>query len=428
MEMIQWKHLNRLSEVNSNQGIKFLHRAAAPGSHCPMHTALAALLRIEGVSSLVVGMAECGYYSRYVMNTPYGKQGELHYVYELDSNEVVFGCREGVKKAIKLMDKEGAKIIMMIITCIPALIGEDAKAIITELEEEITAKVLYVDAAHFKRNGYMSGYYQTLVQLADVLNDNSEKPEKTINLLGPSDSEELIMLKDIISKNHIAINEIDGNLSIEKLNKVTGGTINIVLTNKMLKYAKRIKEKFGIPFICLHDIYDVDEISAAYEKIFKALEIPSEIRYNKEFNAYKNEVISLIEQYKPAFENISYICASAELDVLPMSVYLSTLGIKPILLHIEEFDEDSIPWRDKLTARGMDPYVTYITDKSRNVDFDMEASMADKDILSFGYYKGLKSVSIISDKDINAMISLNGYQRTMLLLKLIIQCINQKQY
>ncbi len=354
------------------------------------------------------------------MNSPYGKQGELHYVYELDSNEVVFGCREGVKKAIKQMDKEGAKIIMMIITCIPALIGEDAKAVITELKEEITAKVLYVDAAHFKRNGYMSGYYQTLEQLADVLHDNSGKLEKIINFLGLSDSEELIMLKDMISKNHIAINEIDGNLSIEKLNKVTGGTINIVLTNKMLKFAKRIKEKFGIPFICLHDIYDVDEISAVYEEIFKALEIP----YNKEFNAYRNEVIDLIEQYKSSFGNISYISTSAELDVLPMSAYLSTLGIKPILLHIEEFNEDSIPWRDKLNSRGMDPYITYITDKSRNVDIDMEASTADKDILSFGNYKGLKSVSIISDKDINAMISLNGYQRTMLLLKLIIQCIN----
>jgi len=422
MEMMQWKHLNRLSEINSNQGIKFLHRAASPGCHCPMHTALATLLRIEGVSSLVVGMAECGYYSRYVMNTPYGKQGELHYVYELDSNEVVFGCRDGVKKAIRQMDEEGAKVIMIIITCIPALIGEDAKAVITELKEEIPAKLLYIDAAHFKRNGYMSGYYQTLEQLVNVLHDNAERQEKTINLLGPCDGKELMILKDILSKNHVVINELDGNLSIEKLNMVTGGTINVVLTNKMLKFAKRVKEKFNIPFICLHHIYDVDEITDAYEEIFKVLQI----QYNSEISVYKNEVIGLIEQYKSAFCNISYISTSADLDVIPLSVYLSTLGIKPILLHIEEFDEDSIPWRDKLAARGMDPYVTYISDKSRDIDFEIEEGEIDKNILSFGNYKGSKSVWIISDKDINEAVSLNGYQRTKLLLELIIGCINQK--
>ena len=65
--MNELKHLKRLSAVKSNAGIKFLTPAAFPGNHCPMHTALALSSNIKGMSTLLIGTAECGNYSRSII-------------------------------------------------------------------------------------------------------------------------------------------------------------------------------------------------------------------------------------------------------------------------------------------------------------------------------------------------------------------------
>jgi hypothetical protein len=69
-----------------------------------MHTTLSLAGRMAGVSTLVIGMPECGTYSKMVIPEPFGKAVELHWVYLLDGNEVVFGCSKSLGEAIKEMD------------------------------------------------------------------------------------------------------------------------------------------------------------------------------------------------------------------------------------------------------------------------------------------------------------------------------------
>lgn len=69
------KHLKCLSAVRSMAAVRQLTPAAYPGVHCPMHTALALAANIRGVSTLLIGTAECGYYSRNVpLSSPYGRR------------------------------------------------------------------------------------------------------------------------------------------------------------------------------------------------------------------------------------------------------------------------------------------------------------------------------------------------------------------
>lgn len=270
----EFKFLNRLSEINNNTGIKFLHRAACPGSHCPMHMALSTIGSMKGVSSLVVGMAECGYYSRYVAVTPYGKNGELHYVYELDSNEVVFGCRKGVKNALIQMSREGAKVILIILTCVPALIGEDMESIIDELETEIEAKVVFIDSAHFKRNGYQSGLSDTLEQLVTLTKiPDRLGNEKKINILGYATGNEFSHFKEILNVNGYTVEEYPHGISMEQLNNLSTGRVNIVMNTKMLKAAKMLLKTHKIPYICMADRYTVADITGGYQEIFDLLKI-----------------------------------------------------------------------------------------------------------------------------------------------------------
>ena len=71
-----------------------------------MRMASVIIENIEGLSSLLVGMPECTTHSRLFSPYPEGEKGELHWLYALDSREVVFGCRDGVMEALKKWRKQ----------------------------------------------------------------------------------------------------------------------------------------------------------------------------------------------------------------------------------------------------------------------------------------------------------------------------------
>lgn len=409
----EYKFLNRLSEINNNTGIKFLHRAACPGSHCPMHMALATVRNMKGVSSLVVGMAECGYYSRFVAVTPYGRNGELHYVYELDSNEVVFGGRKGVKNAIVQMDKEGAKVILIILTCVPALIGEDMESLIEELESEIEAKVVFIDSAHFKRNGYQSGLSDTLEQLVSLTTKPDEPSmNKKINILGVAKGREYNYFKEIMSSNGYEVQEYPQGMGMEELNQLTFGQVNIVMNLKMQKVAKMLLKKHKIPYVTMAGRYLVEDITAGYKEIFDLLQITN----SGDFLNGKGILEKSIQE-ADQLKNISFIGTFPELDTLPVTLFLTSLGMIPELLHVEEYDESSNAYKIAINQLGQDPYITYITE-DRKV---MEVFSTDSKFISLGRCLGLEASKILEDSALRSMTSLLGYERSRELIHLLLE-------
>jgi nitrogenase molybdenum-iron protein alpha/beta subunit len=130
--MDELERVKRLSEVKSNTSVKFLSPAVSPGCHCPMRMASLVAKDISGLSSLLVGMPECATHARLFNPNPEGPNGELHWLHVLDLHEVVLGVQDGIISALKKMDKVGAKAILLIVTCIPELLGEDIDGILRE--------------------------------------------------------------------------------------------------------------------------------------------------------------------------------------------------------------------------------------------------------------------------------------------------------
>lgn len=398
--------ISTVSQVSSNAGIKFYHPAATPGCHCPMHTVLATLFCMEQVSTLVVGTAECGYYSRFVCNNPFGKHGELHYVYELDSNEVVFGCRNGVKDSLIQMDREGAKIIVLLITCVPSLIGEDAKSIIEEVKSDIKAKVLYIDVAHFKRNGYYSGFTHTLEILVDALEDKKVLSHKNIGFLGDVAGLEGERLRNSLNDGGIQIISVGKGYQLDKLSLVTEVSMNLVFNRKFLRFAKKIYEKYNIPYVPMYHGFNVDEMISYYKLIEEKYQISLSHLY--EDKNYKLAIDSSFLKGK------KFITTMIDLDVYPLAVFLTTLGMEPVLFHVEEYDDDFAQYKVKFKELGVDPMVTYLTDRSQGVTLEDIDSY-----ISIGVCKGILPNLTISEKVWMDLNSLYGLERTNQLLFLL---------
>lgn len=408
----EYQFLNKLSEINNNTGIKFLHRAVNPGCHCPMHYALGTIDHMKGVSSLVVGMAECGYYSRFVARSPYGKHGELHYVYELDKNEVVFGCRKGVMNALLQMSKEGATTIVVILTCVPALIGEDMESIIEELKSETNTTIAFIDGAHFKRNGYQSGFTNTFEQLLGAIEKREVNDGKTVNIFGASRGMEFNLLRDSIIRSGYHINEYLHQFAMEDLYDALNGIFTIVLNPKMLKGAKLLYKKYGIPYISMTN-YTPTDIYKGYEEIAKILKLSKEDFAS--LISKQGELEQKIVDMKIYSKDVTYIATPPELQTLAISDLLCEVDMKAELLHVEEFDEGSVYHKEQILQKGQDPYLTYIT----NEDKVMDAFQSELPRLSLGKLIGMDEKYVIPNKELLATASLCGFERSIELLNVI---------
>jgi len=104
---------------------------------CSTIQALASLGKIEGVIPLLHGPQPCSYQNQ--VGSMSCRPANLVTAGTLvNKSDVIFGGEEGLKMQVRnLYNKYHPKVIVIINTCIPQLIGEDIEGVIMELKQEI---------------------------------------------------------------------------------------------------------------------------------------------------------------------------------------------------------------------------------------------------------------------------------------------------
>ncbi|GAB6109005.1 nitrogenase component 1 [Fusibacter bizertensis] len=351
-----------LSKIRSNKGVKFTHAAATPGTHCPMHTALSVLLRLDGISSLVVGTSECSYYSKFVTMR---SKGSLHYTYVLDEKEVVYGCREGVIDAIAEMDREGAAVILVLLTCVPALIGEDLEGIKYEVKERINANLLMIDVAHYKRNGYDDGFVYTMGQLAELSEVDEETDHDTIvselTVLGNTKSTEINRLLTYITALGINVNYIESQRHVQDIAKtLTGSSVFLVLNAHYQQLVENLSEKKTISMYSLYNVYTSKEIFAVCEQMLIDFKIPvPEWLLSSYKNLLNAENKHINDKSKGAFA-----FGLLPVESFSLANYFAYLGHTVSFIHAERINASDEKSRKSLLENGQNPSIGFITNHS----------------------------------------------------------------
>lgn len=412
-------HLKRLSAVKSNVGVKFLTPAAFPGSHCPLHPALALAGNIKGLSSLVVGTPECATYSRIVLRNAQDRQGEQHWTYVLDASEVVFGCRKGLMDALQKMDRSGAKAVLLLATCVPDLIGEDIEGLVREAQPKLSMRLISVMMGHFKCNSFPSGSWKTLQAIGVLMEPRSVQPY-VINVMGRSPDEKHIPLPSILrvlQQQGFSLRCLAPGASLEDFLAAPDAALNLVLTPFADPLATAMEQSFGIPAFRLHTVYDAAEIATLYAAIAKKLGL----KWGNEFNREQLEALSLQEQARKRLNGCRFICTDiGPVRTMPLAAFLTAMGMEPVLLHLEEFWPDDKYWADALNALGYDPLVCHMV----NCDADallLESLAPDLCLGDLNRAKGrIPCVPNLSD-----LYGLSGYDRTNSLFKKILHKLEQ---
>lgn len=184
--------------------------------------------------------------------------------------------------------------------------------------------------------------------------------------------------------------------------------LNIVLSPFMNPLAEMMWEKFKVPFISLHEIYDVFEVDSLYEDVEKSLKI----RFNNEFDESREKAIALQKQAKDVFKGKSYILTHiGAMMPLPLVLYLTKFEMEPVILHMDEFYPDDRKWAKAINEKGYDPMICHMVNNDADIEL-LEGIKAD-----FSLGKLLKDSSLIPCvpylEDLYGQI---GYERIAVLL------------
>lgn len=126
---------------------------------CAMTGAAACLAGFSGISVVIHGSSGCYYYPAMLLHAP------LHGTFILE-NEVIFGSEDRLTEVIGNLAGAGNRIAV-ITTCVPAILGEDVRAMLSEFD------VLLVDSPGFAGDAE-TGYAKALSLLEPKVNPSVE--------------------------------------------------------------------------------------------------------------------------------------------------------------------------------------------------------------------------------------------------------------
>ena len=413
------RHLSRLSAVRSDKNIKFLTPAVYSGGWCPMRVVCNICEGIEGLSYLMVGMPECTTHSRRVNSGPVGENGELYWLYVLDEKEVIFGARKGGIDALRKMDAEGAGAIMMIATCVTDLIGEDFDSIISEVGPELKAKLSYVTMGQFKNFAAPIGTWKTAQALGEFMEPrDTRKGSANLMFMEPwpqaNSPIEYPLIVGALENRGISLRKMASGLTMDELMDAPSAELNIVTTAYTQPLAAKMQQKFGIPYVPLHNSFSVKQVDSAYRMIEETFGID----LTEEFRGWRNKAIELEERAAKELKGIRYVMMTGVDMPVALASYLAGFGMEPLLIDVQDFHQEDSGYAKTLKNLGFDPPVCHIMHR----DHDILIIRDLKPDICFGFIsepvEGLKVAEEMGD-----FFGITGYERTVGILSRIFEVL-----
>ncbi len=356
------QRLVKLRTVTSMKEVAPLTNAMFPGAHCPLMGAAMAVRGIRDAVILIVGTDECSYYTKHmtIHSEEFGGMAGRCVSVVLDTRDVTFGCRKKLESAMKeLVEEYCPKVIFLVTTCVVEVIGDDADALAEGLSETYQIPVLPVHTEHFKCENHMPGLERTITACLELM---KEQPKSgAVNLLGQRmGSFETTELSRVLKKHGVRIGmQLPCGCTVEEIETAPQADLNIVVHAIALPLAKKMEQKFGIPYVFFNKFTDPDHTYEAYRTLFGHLKMP----LPQEIDAMYQEAKIQKEAAKKELEGITYIYGNTPFDCMEFNVFMAQEGMIPQVIQLSSFDEETDGPAAEKIGRLADPYAA----KSANI-------------------------------------------------------------
>jgi nitrogenase molybdenum-cofactor synthesis protein NifE len=326
----------------------------APGSStggCALDGAYIVLSPIRDALHIVHGPINC-LGNSYNQRTSESKGSEKFFMYGLttsmNENDLIFGSENKLKEGIIYsVNKFKPKGVFIYNTCVPALTGEDIETVAKELTLKLGMPIIPVMSQGFSGGKNLGNkiagdaLFNHLIGKMepdiDILTDYN------INLIGEYNIKgELFLIKKALSDNGInVLSNITGNSTIEEIMYSHKAGLNVVVCSKALVYlARKMKEKYGIPFI-EESFFGMSSTNNTILHIAESFGDDKLIGRVKKYIATKTKKVKEeIDLYKKFLSNKRVLLYTGGVKSWSLISALNDLGMKVIATGVKKSTED----------------------------------------------------------------------------------------
>jgi nitrogenase molybdenum-cofactor synthesis protein NifE len=292
----------------------------------------------------------------------------LSFSTDLHEKDIVFGGEPKLYKAVvELIDRYTPKAAFVYSTCIVGVIGDDIESVCRKVSTEKGIPVIPVHAPGFqgtKKDGYRAAC-EALEQLVGTGN-RTAKPF-SINILGDFNlAGELWILLDYYKKMGIHVNAtITGDGRIEDVQNAHKASLNIVqCSGSMMYLAKRMKEKYGIPFMKV-SYFGIEDMSDALYEVAKFFKNEEMLAKAKEIVRFEfTRLMPALKEYKEKLQGKrAAIYVGGSFKAISLIKALRLIGVQTVVVGSQTGTPDEYEIIKQLCDEG-----TIIVDDSNPIE------------------------------------------------------------
>lgn len=232
------------------------------------------------------------------------------YSTHIDETDIALGGIDRIRKTINYIAGNNApKVIFLLPSSVPQIIGTDLPAICEELQPEYPdIRLLPFGYGGFDVTQHR-GIQEALLLLARTLPVKTEKTQKpTFNIVGScadlfnfhADANEIVrIMEGAFNMKPLCI--MTSNTSVEGMEKMGGAHINLVLRREGDSAAKQLQEDFGTPYLQGRP-YGVGGTVRWIENVAKIMGIEPDSKF---ISSQREEVLRMISPVMPTFRHLA---------------------------------------------------------------------------------------------------------------------------
>lgn len=354
--------LSKLKDIKDIKDVKSLTNASFPGSHCPLFGAALLLKEITDAVFVVIGTDECSYYTKQmtISSELYGGVDGRCVSIVLNQHDITFGCEKKIESAFsELIEEYNPKAVFLLTTCVVELIGDDVESLGNLLSDEYDIPVVTVHTEHFKSENHVIGMERTLSSCIGIMEKQSKSKSISVNIIGQKNGRfEETELGRILMQSGVKTNLMLPGCTVEDIRRASQAHINIVTNSIGLPLAKKMENRFQIPYILFEKFTEPEYILEAYNNLFDVLqiELPNEV-----IRLY-NEAIEVINNAAEVLKGAKYIYGNTPFQCFEVNSFMTSLGMIPQLIQVSYIREEDKKYIETIEEK-CNPYVC----KSANI-------------------------------------------------------------
>ncbi|EGO61874.1 nitrogenase component 1 [Acetonema longum] len=362
--------------------INGLRRSFSQTQGCQLNLSLASLNTFRDTVIIVHGPVGCG--GSNVSSAGSVKtfkklrdpqaQGLIWLSTNLGEADVIRGGETAVQEAVFYAEQEfRPEIIMVVNSCVPALIGDDLDGLLAELQPQVHARLAPVHCEGFKSrimaSAYDAVYHGILRNLTapperdkSVILDETEefrcklRKSRTVNLLNVSSMSRAdeLELSRLLQALGLTVNILPHFAHPEQFKEATEAALNISICATHDDYfVEHLRDLFGIPFI-------LNTIPIGVKNTNKwILDIAGHFGLEeqaKQLISRENaELEEAIAPFRPQFQGKRVLACAGEIRVIATAEMLQYLGMEVIGLRAYHYDQFADNLLDDLANREKIP-------------------------------------------------------------------------